>query len=140
MRTWIVAGVAVLALAGGSQEAEARGGRGFGRLFSGHVRTVDRPTVPGLSRAGRPEARTGTLRAEPALILTPGRTAAAAGAGAGVPALTAEAVPAGEPAARPARAETPRPVQEARAVYPPCASDRRVGGLGQEATGFCLIN
>jgi len=142
MRTWMVAGATTLMLVVGSQAAEARAGRGFGRLFSGRTHTTYRPAVPNPSRETRIEPRAGMPGSGSALVVTPGRVASAAAAGAVVPAWSAETSPTGERVAQPARSELPglHPMQEARVLRPPCAPERTVGRVGSDGTGFCLIN
>ena len=136
MQTWMVAGATMLTLVIGSQAAEARAGRGFGRLFSMRAQAASRPVAP---RAG-PIA--GTSGYKPALFITPGQVAVATAAGAALPALATEPPPPRQPTAQPVPTEPLRlgPVQEARALHPPCAPERRVGRVGADGSGFCLIN
>lgn len=141
MRTWMVAGATTLVLIVGGQAAEARAGRGFGRLFSGRVYATPRPTAQTLSREARVEPRAGMLGYRPTLVVSPGRIASATAAGAVLPALAAETPAIAKPVGQPARAEPPKPrVQEARAPRPPCAPERMVGRVESDGDGFCLIN
>ena len=142
MRAWMVAGSTTLVLAIGGQTAEARGGRGFGRLFSGHSSTIYRPVAPNQLSGLRAEPRGGTMRYQPALSITPGRMASATTVSTVVPASSAETPSTSGTIAQPAQPKPLelKPVREAAALRSPCAPQRRVGGLGDEGTGFCLIN
>jgi hypothetical protein len=142
MRVWMVAAATTLVLAIGSQTAEARGGRGVGRLFSGHSHTTYRSVAQNQLSGARVEPRGGTLSYQPALSITPGRMASATAVSTALPASSAEMPSTGEFITQPARSEPlgPKPVQEAVALRSSCAPHKRVGGLGDEGTGFCLIN
>ena len=142
MRTWMLAGATTLILAIGSQAAEARGGRGFGRLFSGHSHTSHRPIATTQPGGVRSEPKASTLSYQPTVVITPGRVASATAAGVALPALSLETPPVSRPITRPDPVEAVNPpaVQEARVLRPPCAPDRTVGGSGYEGTGFCLLN
>ncbi|GEM_PF-6763478 len=137
MRTSLVVGVAALALAGSIQAAEARG-RGFGRLFSGKAPTRDQPVATTSAAGTRPDAtRISRIGLRPAIATAP----AAASAVAPVVAVP-QSRATGEPASAASRSvNTPAPhVQEARVAVPACTPERRVGGVGDSGTGFCLIN
>ena len=137
MRTWLVIGAAALALAGGIQGAEARG-RGFGRVFSGRAPTPYRPVAA--PAAARPEMpRSSRLVYQPALSITPARAAGAAAVPVAAAAGLRLSDEPGSTAPRPVLDPPPR-VQEARAVAPPCAPERRIGGLKDPGAGFCLVN
>ncbi|QGY04593.1 hypothetical protein MMSR116_23795 [Methylobacterium mesophilicum SR1.6/6] len=142
MRTWMVAGAAILALTVGSDAAQARGGRGFARLFSGHSHTSYRSAALNQPSRVHAEPRAGILGYRPALVLAPKPVAPVVAASAALPASSAETLVPDVPAAPPTHVETspPAPIREARALRPSCAPGRMVGGSGSEGTGFCLIN
>ena len=142
MRTWVVAGATTLILVVGSPAAEARAGRGLGRLFSGRVHVTPRPAAPNLSREALIEPRAGMPGYGPTLVITPGRVASATAAGTVLPVLVAEAPATTKPAGRPVHGEPPKPdrVREAQALRPTCAPERLVGRVGSNGDGFCLIN
>jgi hypothetical protein len=142
MRAWMVAGATTLVLTIGSQTAEARGGRGFGRLFSSHSQTTYRSVVPNPSSGTRAEPRGGTLSYQPASSITPGRMASATAVSTALPASSAEMPSTSEPITQPVPSEPLRlnPVRETVALRSSCAPQRRIGGLGGRETGFCLIN
>lgn len=136
MRAWMIAGATMLTLVVGSQAAEARAGRGFGGLFSMRAQAASRPVAPHVAPV------VVTSGHKPAPFITSGQVAVATAAGTTLPVVSAETLPPGDPPAQPGTAEPlrPRPVQEARALRPPCAPERRVGRVGLDGTGFCLIN
>jgi hypothetical protein len=138
MRAWILVGALFLVV--GGQPAEARAGRGLGRMFSGQIHTSYRPARTSLTRV---EVGPGTFSSLPAPAPTSGRVAAATAVSAAVASASTEDMPRpGEPATQPVRAEPARrpPVQVARAPRPSCAPERSVGGVSGEGTGFCIIN
>lgn len=148
MRTWMAVGASILVMVVGSQAAQARGGRGFARLFSGHAHPSYRSVALNQSSGANSEPKAGILSYRPALVLAPGPAASVVAPSAALPAISAEApapserIAPIEPVAQPVREETPRlePVREVRAHRPSCAPGRTVGGSGNEGTGFCLIN
>jgi hypothetical protein len=142
MRTWMVAGATILALTVGNEAAQARAGRGFARLFSGPSHTSYRSAALNQSSRVPSEPRTGAPGYRPALVLAPKPVGPVVAASAALPASAAEAPVPNVPVAQPTRVETPPPdpIREARALRPPCAAGRMVGGSGSEGTGFCLIN
>ena len=142
MRTWVVAGATTLILVVGSQAAEARAGRGLGRLFSGRVHATPRPVAPNLSRDARIEPKAGMPGYKPTLVITPGRVASASAVGTVLPVLATEAPANTKPAGQPARVEPSKPdhVREAQALRPTCAPERLVGRVESDGDGFCLIN
>ena len=146
MRAWLVMSAVAVVFAGSIEAVEARG-RGFGRLFSGRAPTPYRPIASSPAAGLRPEATQATkLSYQPAIAITPGRTTAVAAATAVPVAAATELRLSDEPVAAPLRsvpssvAPPPQQVREARAVLPPCAPERLVGGLGETMSGFCLIN
>jgi hypothetical protein len=140
MRAWMLAGALVLVV--GGQPAEARAGRGLGRLFSGPPHTSYRPAAAARTSLTRVEVGPGTFSSLPALAPNSGRVAAATAASAVVASASTEMPRRSEPAAQPVRPEAARqpPVEVARATRPSCAPERSVGGVSGEGTGFCVIN
>jgi hypothetical protein len=142
MRAWMVAGATTLVVTLGSQAADARAGRGFGRLFSGYSRPTHRTAAPSPSTGPRSEPRVATLSYRPAVDIAPRPVPSSAAVGAVMPAPSGVTVAISSPpgsSARPEAAGDPL-IQEARAVRPSCAPGRTVGGSGQDGTGFCLLN